>query len=927
MSDKKDTELSLRRVNSLSSGNVLNDIIRSYVAKPDATGRHNEESINISDLLNASDTVTSQSQTYDVLKQILPDIEVTESVTATGILYSKGNQKLEFVYSAGSDILGTKVTDALNGVVKSYFTGVLKLESELKDIVVNALYRVGSHPIMVLPEGTIEATLRAYNSNYSSESLPKDNAIKDLITNTISGGKTGDYAAESYFDSNYQRPESAAPSNLDNMLLTLTYNAEVLKLSTLNEVITKQRLEMESLAATKGNVSSSSKRIDKIQNKLKERKANKLVPMLDLFTMGKLADKSFGHPIRYNLPPESVIPILSPTGDTAISYLIILDNQCNPIRNSLNTDQYSEISNNLRKENAAYSQISSRLRNLGIGEQDITQISKSQDLKRFWNFYSQKFEETLRAEIEKGVSKGNVRFKADEGVYRLMFSRLLQGMQTRILCVPSDLITYIAFDKNAYGIGVSLIEKNKITGYIRANLQLAGAVGALQNSINHKSIDIELDPADGNPKRTVATLVNNVTSLDTNSIPTLMAGSPTEMLQYVGRSGYSINVTGDNKKYPLTKCSVNDKGRNVVRPDTDYMDSLRRTHISSLWSTPEAIDASLQGELATAIIINNAVNAERYNMANNILCEFMSKHIVQYINNSSILLGALTKVIEDNIKEITPKYKEYLGDESPDDIARKEDPDKVELTKNVNDILEVYLATLAVNLPKPDATATQTQADAIASLISNVDSVLDAMFSDGMTYGLGKEKMQEEIQLLKAAIKAREIQKWAKETGYLKDIFDIDLATKDPETINAIVAGLANTPNAILNIAVNLSSAILKVQKDLSADVEIVSNDKQSVGGSDDGYDSEGSAGGMDEGDDSEVPDLPDIDGGEVEGNTEPGESESSPGDEAPPELPDDTEDNEVADNTDGKEPKEPDDSSEPEGDDAEPPELPEDKK
>ena len=926
--DKPDTALSLRRTTSTSASDLTKAMVRNYVAKVDSRNTQSDrgEQVNIADLLSASDTVTSQIKTYDLFRQILPDIEIIESIVSTGILKPKDNQDPEFIYNASDTILGNTLVTEINRILKSHFSEALGFEKKLEDIIRKVLFRQGSYPIMVLPEGTIEDALQTYSTNYSAEGFNK--TIEQVITDTLATSKDDNrtLAFESYKDDSYLLTKVTSTSATDKLGIVMTRNVNVLKIPALASKLSGNKLSTESINASGDAVKKSTntlRNVELMRAKLDKRKTNQIVPTFDITKMRETKTKSLGHPIVFALPAESVIPVLSPAGDNVICYLVVLDNKCNPIRNDLNTDQHAEISKTFRTGNPQFSQMQQRLNNLGFGsDQDITDIGSSRNIKRFWDLYAQKFEETIRKEIEDGVSAGNVQFKADATTYQLMFIRLLQGLQTRILNVPADMLTYIAFDTNEFGIGKSLIEKNKITGYIRANLHLSGAVGALQNSINHKEIAITLDAKDRQPKRTVANLVSNVIGLDTNSIPTLMAGSPAEMLNYVARSGYSIVVDGENKEYPNTRVALSDKGRNVIRPDTDYMDTLRRMFITGLWTTPETVDAALQGDLATPMIINNAINTNRYATANSKLCEFVTTHFVQYIANSSILMSAIEEAVKRNIDSVPEKYNEFLGNNTPRDVERTEDPQREDLSGKVNDILEVYLATFSVTLPKPNTNSIQAQAEAVNNIIQNTNAILDVIFSDDAMYGVNREALADEIKLLKSTLITREISRWSKETGYLQDIFNLDIVSEDEDSLAAIIAGLSATPNAITKSATLLAQAIIKAQTELKADVAAIKTDRDSLSGESDGgeggddnfgsdgdtaddYGSSGQeapdlpdadesestdVGGDDEGemssDEDDVPTLPETDGGssDTEG-TEDSESVDTNTDDAP-ELP-----------------------------------------
>jgi hypothetical protein len=180
-------------------------------------------------------------------------------------------------------------------------------------------------------------------------------------------------------------------------------------------------------------------------------------------------------------------------------------------------------------------------------------------------------------------------------------------------------------------------------------------------------------------------------------------------------------------------------------------------------------------------------------------------------------------------------------------------------------------------------------------------------------------------------------------SGYLQDIFNLDIISSDDDSLEAIVSGLSATPNAIVKVASMLGKLVQEVQNEIKPDVDVMLSGKEELvgGGSEYGSDEGGEEGGIDEdsAEDSEVPELPDA--GQDEGeNPDDGDvdsdiSDETENDEDMPDLPKEDEGEDNSEGEDNEEVKSDESSvedtattdSNDETDSSEPPELPEDKK
>src|SRR5690606_14541322 len=130
----------------------------------------------------------------------------------------------------------------------------------------------------------------------------------------------------------------------------------------------------------------------------------------------------------------------------------------------------------------------------------------------------------------------------------LMLSRALKGQMTTMLFVPAELLIYIAFDYNEYGVGKSILEDAKDLAAHRAAVQVANVIGATKNAIPGKDITISLDQELRDVEEAVAFMANEALGLAYHEFPHGIFSSAT-LAEALQMSAININVEG-HPRYP-----------------------------------------------------------------------------------------------------------------------------------------------------------------------------------------------------------------------------------------------------------------------------------------------------------------------------------------------------------------------------------------
>src|SRR5699024_10862411 len=150
-----------------------------------------------------------------------------------------------------------------------------------------------------------------------------------------------------------------------------------------------------------------------------------------------------GHPVVFEFPTEAVIPIYSPADPSEhVCYFVAVDNNGNPVRISQNSDHYRSVQrnfNNAVNGSAAPSHMATAT-TMGMTI-DEAGVKGADSMARI---YSQVIEHDLRERLDSGGFHGSdLKLGKANELYRLMFVRALAQMDTQLVFIPKELMTYI----------------------------------------------------------------------------------------------------------------------------------------------------------------------------------------------------------------------------------------------------------------------------------------------------------------------------------------------------------------------------------------------------------------------------------------------------------------------------------------------------
>ena len=825
--------------NKLVSDTDTENTVREVVAGESKAPAHQSSHINEAMMKAATSRATAHN-----IQQNLPDVELAKQILVTSIISPNDLVSTEIFFNLddSSDYLGTAGKSMLKSVedtMKKHF----KIEKCLQPYLEASLFDDGSVPVIVLPESSLDHAINSGNI-ISKESIgdfisQSTGTVKSLgILINPKGDEGNDLYTQltaSIESISLNRPTEYDPKISDKMNITIIDNYEALKLPRLNEKIIhdrlattyrKNQLGMELYNPERerskhfgnkdknvGSTGDINDRVKSVMSSFTERQYQ-TETVLNLKTKNKVDQETIGHPLVMRVPHESCIPIFPPSDPTNhIGYYVVIDNTGNPVRIPVDSD-YIENMINANSDNTDMSDFLAQKVNQS---QFGTNGNTAQKYDEMYKAFSKVIEEDLIIRLS-GMYGGDLSLGATDEIYKLMFARALAKKHTQLIFVPKTLLTYFAFDYNDYGMGISLLEKSKMIASLRSVLMYANVMAAVKNSITQREVEIQLDPTDPNPDKTIEEYLHAVAKATRSESP-FGEFDPLNIVSNLTNSGVSVSVSG-HPGFPETKAVVNHSNVSMGKVDTELDEMLKKWHIMSMWLTPETVDAATGPDFATSVHANNILLAKRNQVAQDIYTEKWSDHIRKICYNSKPILDDLKKILEQNRKFVNKTFaKTYTDDE----------------------IINYFLMNIYVELPRAETAKFEMQLEALDQYTQALDKILtDAFLSTNIlaTDMIGEIGMT--VDATREIVKAYYIRRYCKLNNILPELFDMITVDNDNKTIVNMLDEHVEFTTTMSKALLGLMTKIKPIIKDNNALLEKLEETT--------GVKTEGDAGGFDAG-------------------------------------------------------------------------------
>ncbi len=768
-------------------------------------------------LQRISQNTLTDVQDAKSLLQLLPDLELAMQILISSILSPKDLVSGSLTYRVDGSRFNSEVTGKMLEEIENFFNGVYKINDLLPKILEDVLFKTGSYPILILPESSIDEIINA-PQRVSLESVLKSDEYREWTTDNIGllgpaevtpGTHTGleDFGSNGiggYADYKAEILVSAPNKPKIDLGLRVIDNPTLLKRSRLQERIRRERVATILNSRSLGNrlhrgdqvaietINASSvvtgfneptpKSFSDHQLYNNRSRNRVLSHTITIPTPSEVNRPSVGHPLVMRVPSEAVIPVHVP-GDPEnhVGYFLLVDEFGNFVCLANSKDYYTDMGMMLRQNSTLTSQLINTTNRAANGRQDPATQQEVQELQQA---YTDMVEMDLNKRLRNGVYGENVQIARPTEVYRLMLARTYAQRRTQLLWVPAEMLTYIAFDFDEYGVGESLLSQTKIIGGIRATLLFANAMSGVKNSIARTRLKINLDPDDPEPDMTVEEFIHHYVRNSRGLLP-IGINEPNDILQYLANASVEVEVSGGNPRYPETSMLVEDYHSDKSKPDPDFAKDMHDYQIMGIGLPPEMVTNATSPEFATTVVNNNLLLTKRVMTYQSKFLPYLAEFIQRYTINSEPLMNALREIVKNNVDKLSRQQlnesREAVQDgriEVDEDIANLiavvKDSSR-DSTIEVDSVVYEFIASIMPVLPKPDVGALNNQKQPMDDYAQMVDEALkyvfDPLFLDESVMG----ELSSVVGPTREALKAHYMRQWMRDNNVMPEISNLSV--------------------------------------------------------------------------------------------------------------------------------------------------------
>lgn len=747
---------------SVRSGSKLDDILNNYVRSNEQVGAQTQRSANGKHIpsfgaldANLAKTVSDRRDIKNIL-EMNPNAQLAIDICVNGTLSPNNTLDSQLQYKSSYDKLGP-IKSQLLQKIREIMNAHVDLEDNLPTILKDAKYDVGSYALLVVPTGRVRSMIqeeRLESKTRDQKIMKFESMISDISTIKNPANASTKYVEPSKLSFKLEEIgfDKEKPTNLGD--ITVHSDLEVIRLNKMLE----KAVKTEAVYGCLDSLEDFSEYDPEAEKKAeleaaKELKQESLSDAVISDSLNVARNYSFDDvvtlepeidpdgidmAIHMHIPHESIFVMHKPgSPEDHVGYYIALDMSGNPIsvgeELDIYTPNYTGTYGNDSSNSAMAGQTNFAGGNTEMGFSGMNNSSiQGRRLSDKTALFTKVTEQQLIDKIKKGHFKNqDISLAEHTDLMQTMFQRLLSNKQTQLIFVPASLMTYVAFEYDENGNGISLIIKHKNIGVLNSILTLANTLAAINNTIDYKEVKVRFDDDELDFSKTTDMIIGNLVRSSALNGSRLLSTDVYRQFDYLGTKGYQLAFE-DHPSFPGTSVEINNLDRERTAPDVDVMEKNEALLIQSLGSTPEVVDMARNVEFASSYFQSNLQAARRAIADQKILTKFLDKFIRVYLLNSPLVLKWL-------IQEI--------------DKSRKENPE-LKGIKTI-ELVRGFINSVTTHLPKPDMTKVELLDKAIEQQEKLVEHILKYTIGEEALQGQDVgENLEEALETIRRKIKA-----------------------------------------------------------------------------------------------------------------------------------------------------------------------------
>lgn len=780
------------------TASILSKLIMSDNHKPefDKDGNRTVTPPRTNDLRNTSSRVAERAENAEQIMFIFSDVRVACEILIASIKAPNSMYEGEVNFTLRDNLHVIPLAEKLLPLVRTYFRDVYDLGAKLDSILRETLCGSGSMPIIIIPENSLTDLINGGSYSASKEGVAtnpdsgKRFAIEALRGEfTKLGGKTT-YPNVGLLGHGASSPAESTGLSLESLTkdvslsedesvftinegghkikskLSFSDNAKNLQKNLLGEIARESKIQraMERVSdKPEGALSDRD-----IANLFYRNRTGRKQEFIKLKTDNELKRYSVGRPYVDDLPPESVIPIISRSRrGKPVAVIVLLDREGAPLSRITAADQFKALQARKSKmsspdANGAYGDMSSFLISKAAGAFGVN--CDAVTFNQVADIHMNYVEAEINARIRNSFGTAELTPAELKAWNEIMLYRELSNMETQALLVPGSMITYFTYDQHPDGTGKTLLDDSAVISASRAQLLFARILGAVKNSVGRTRVSVDIDPGDPDAVGTMELIRGEVLNARGSSdTPSSLRAS--DIINQVQGMGIEFEVQG-NDQLPNTKIGYSEISSSYNRPDDELMNELKDMTIDHIGVPPEMIDDARRAEFATVAVANNIMFSRRVRDYQARFDPQLTEFAVKMLTADVVFIKEIKKVIGENLDLVV--YTDELTPYKDNDQAL------VEL------LCSEFISNIVCSLSRPDIKSLESNLEAMNKFEEIVDKAITYFFSEEANdASIIGEKSAAEQEATKAKIKSALMRRFIGDNNIVPELGEILTQSED----------------------------------------------------------------------------------------------------------------------------------------------------
>ena len=802
--------------------------------------RNNNKKVEIGTLENIAHTLIKKNKVREELFTVLPDLEFCANTATSSILAPNDLTTRAFQIDFDNIVLGSELKGTIAETIKKDINSYYKFDENFHDVVMDSLFTLGANVEAYIPEASLSEAIAMNKDNKDSKDKSKgygeisiETAIKKITSSESKGiFKDNSIVVDDVIEAIDKINKFKSKKKKINVTSEdLTKESGLGKDSKNNKELDATKVlgiefidNVSNIYLSELNKKSKIKDLDNIYNKsvttetsLPKEFIDRLFINADTYKEEKTVvikefndtdRESVGRPLIKNIPMESIKPIWSGKPDNHIGYLGLLDE---------NGDFVSQIEssvlggNGMSASPAIYftNNVNMKENLINKALEGLTKMTEElPELTHIHEIYSDVLHNTIVKKIQSGKLKDIGEFSKDQRFLDVMFNRALIGKKTKIIFLPASMVSYFAYDFHPNGVGQSRMDKIQVILSMRVILLFAKLMANLNNSIPRTTITGTLDKDTPDIVKAMNDIIVGSAKYHQSSLP-LGATNVNDLLNWVQTAGY--RYVFESEKLPDTKISYEEGSRNIKVPEDTISEMLEELSYMPFFMNKSMVTSGMEAAFATTIVSQNKLFENRI-VAQQIKTEFLAAtRIKKILNNDALLRNNIKNIIKNNLPKIKTLNKELLK-EIEDDSNKKD--------QLVNLLLEKFISSLVVRIPRPTSYSEGTNLKSVMSdYKAAVEEFLNVILSEeSIAAGILGDNMSTKVADVRAILMKVMMVEWINKNNYLPEMAEFLTLDEEGESNNNLLTKYTNMNNTFVKLFTSFYETNTK---------EIVKNEKK----------------------------------------------------------------------------------------------------